>query len=129
MINISMATFIGFSTDGKVKPPFNLVDLDLVKQDLLNQLKTSKGERVMRPTYGSIIMESLMEPLDGLIIQDIEDDCIRIVNSDPRVSLINMNVASLEHTLRIEMYLQYKADLTEDVLIAEFDVDLEEENV
>jgi len=27
------------------------------------------------------------------------------------------------------MYLQYKADLTEDVLIAEFDVDLEEENV
>ncbi len=98
------------------------MDLDLVKQDILNQLKTSKGERVMRPNYGSIIMESLMEPLDGLIIQDIEDDCIRIVRGDPRVDLININVAALEHTLRVEMYLQYKADLTEDVLIAEFDV-------
>ena len=118
-----MATFIGFSTVGKAKPPFNLVDLDLVKQDILNQLKTSKGERVMRPNYGSIIMESLMEPLDGLIIQDIEDDCIRIVRGDPRVDLININVQALEHTLRVEMYLQYKADLTEDVLIAEFDVE------
>ena len=121
-----MATFIGFSTDGKTKPPFNLVDLDLVKQDILNQLKTSKGERVMRPNYGSIIKESLMNPLDALTIQDIEDDCIRIVNSDPRVSLINLNVAELEHTLRVEMYLQYKADLTEDVLIAEFDVNFNE---
>ncbi len=121
-----MATFIGFSTDGKTKPPFNLVDLDLVKQDILNQLKTSKGERVMRPNYGSIIKESLMNPLDALTIQDIEDDCIRIVNNDPRVSLINLNVADLEHTLRVEMYLQYKADLTEDVLIAEFDVNFNE---
>tara|TARA_B100001057_G_scaffold64064_1_gene57678 strand:+ start:1271 stop:1645 length:375 start_codon:yes stop_codon:yes gene_type:complete len=121
-----MATFIGFSTDGKTKPPFSLVDLDLVKQDILNQLKTSKGERVMRPNYGSIIKESLMNPLDALTIQDIEDDCIRIVNNDPRVSLINLNVADLEHTLRVEMYLQYKADLTEDVLIAEFDVNFNE---
>ena len=121
-----MATFIGFSTDGKTKPPFSLVDLDLVKQDILNQLKTSKGERVMRPNYGSIIKESLMNPLDALTIQDIEDDCIRIVNNDPRVSLINLNVADLEHTLRVEMYLQYKADLTEDVLIAEFDVNFYE---
>ncbi len=117
-----MATFIGFSTEGKVKPPYSLVDLDLVKQDILNHLKTSKGERVMRPDYGSIIKESLMEPLDGLIVQDIRDDCQRIIANDPRVELIDINVASLEHTIRIEMYLQYKADLTEDVLIAEFDV-------
>ena len=102
------------------------MDLDLVKQDILNQLKTSKGERVMRPNYGSIIKERLMNPLDALTIQDIEDDCIRIVNNDPRVSLINLNVADLEHTLRVEMYLQYKADLTEDVLIAEFDVNFNE---
>ena len=121
-----MATFIGFTTDGKTKPPFSIVDLDLVKQDILNQLKTSKGERVMRPNYGSIIKESLMNPLDPLTVQDIEDDCIRIVNSDPRVSLINLNVAELEHTLRVEMYLQFKADLTEDVLIAEFDVNFNE---
>lgn len=121
-----MATFIGFTTEGKTKPPFTLVDLDLVKQDILNQLKTTKGERVMRPNYGSIIKESLMNPLDPLTIQDIEDDCIRIVNSDPRVTLINLNVADLEHTLRVEMYLQYKADLTEDVLIAEFDVNFNE---
>lgn len=124
-----MATFIGFSTDGKVKPPFNLVDLDLVKQDILNQLKTSKGERVMRPNYGSIIKESLMNPLDALTRQDIEDDCVRIVNGDPRVNLINLSVEELEHTLRVEMYLEYKADLSRDALIAEFDFDFDGEDV
>lgn len=122
-----MATFIGFSTAGKVKPPYSLVDLDLVKQDLLNHLNTSKGERVMRPNYGSIIRESLMEPLDGLIIQDIKDDCTRIVGNDPRVELLDISVATMEHSLRVEMYLQYKADLSQDVLIAEFDVFNEEE--
>ena len=124
-----MATFIGFSTDGKVKPPYSLVDLDLVKQDLLNQLKTSKGERVMRPNYGSIIKESLMQPLDALTRQDIEDDCVRIVNGDPRVNLISLTVEELEHTLRLEMYLEYKADLSRDALIAEFDFDFDGENV
>tara|TARA_B100000925_G_C21857057_1_gene408304 strand:- start:404 stop:778 length:375 start_codon:yes stop_codon:yes gene_type:complete len=123
-----MATFIGFSTDGKVKPPFNLVDLDLVKQDILNQLKTSKGERVMRPNYGSIIKESLMQPLDALTRQDIEDDCIRIVKGDPRVDLINLTVEELEHTLRVEMYLEYKADLSKDALIAEFDFEFDGED-
>ncbi len=82
----------------------------------------------MRPNYGSIIKESLMQPLDALTRQDIEDDCIRIVNGDPRVDLINLTVEELEHTLRVEMYLEYKADLSKDALIAEFDFEFDGED-
>ena len=111
-----MATFIGFSTDNKQKPPYTLTDLDLVKQDLLNHFLTRKGERVMRPNFGSIIHDILMEPFDNLTKQDIEDECVNIVGNDPRVDLISTNVENSDHFLKVELYLQYKVDQSEDVL-------------
>ena len=111
-----MATFIGFSPDNKQKPPYTLTDLDLVKQDLLNHFLTRKGERVMRPNFGSIIHDILMEPFDNLTKQDIEDECVNIVGNDPRVDLISTNVENSDHFLKVELYLQYKVDQSEDVL-------------
>lgn len=111
-----MATFIGFSTDNKQKPPYTLTDLDLVKQDLLNHFLTRKGERVMRPNFGSIIHDILMEPFDNLTRQDIEDECVNIVGNDPRVDLISTKVENSDHFLKVELYLQYKVDQSEDVL-------------
>ena len=111
-----MATFIGFSTDNKQKPPYTLTDLDLVKQDLLNHFLTRKVERVMRPNFGSIIHDILMEPFDNLTKQDIEDECVNIVGNDPRVDLISTNVENSDHFLKVELYLQYKVDQSEDVL-------------
>jgi phage baseplate assembly protein W len=111
-----MATFIGFSTDNKQKPPYTLTDLDLVKQDLLNHFLTRKGERVMRPNFGSIIHDVLMEPFDNLTKQDIEDECLNIVGNDPRVDLISTKVENSDHFLKVELYLQYKVDQSEDVL-------------
>jgi phage baseplate assembly protein W len=111
-----MATFIGFSTDSKKKPPYTLTDLDLVKQDLLNHFLTRKGERVMRPNFGSTIHDMLMEPFDNLTKQDIEDECRNIVENDPRVDLLDMNIENADHMLKVELYLQYKVDQSKDVL-------------
>ncbi len=58
-----MATiFRGFSTVDKVKAPFALSDMDLVKRDLLNEFNNRKGERVMRQNFGCIVWELLMNP-------------------------------------------------------------------
>ncbi len=116
-----MATFIGFSTDNNIKPPYTLTDLDLVKQDLLNHFLTRKGERVMRPKFGSILYDVLMEPFDNLTQQDIEDECRTIVDNDPRVDLISTNVESSDHFLKVELYLQYKVDQSKDVLEVRLD--------
>ena len=116
-----MATFKGFSTVNRNGPPFNLEDLELVKQDILNQLKTSKGERVMLPEFGSIIHDLLMEPLTEATIGFVKDDVTDIVNQDPRVNLLNLNVSAMDNTLRCEIHLEYKPDLTEDILVAEFE--------
>ena len=60
---------------------------------------TRKGERVMMPTYGSIIHELVFEPLTSDIKQIIEDDLTEIVNDDPRVILKSINLSESEHTV------------------------------
>ena len=59
-----MAKIKGLSTVDKVRAPYTLVDSALVKRDLLNTFYTKKGERLMRPNYGSIIWDLLMNPED-----------------------------------------------------------------
>ena len=68
--------FKGFSTADKIRAPYTLVDSELVKRDLLNQLYTKKGERVMRPEYGTIIYDLLMDPnipeLEEIVKEEIK---------------------------------------------------------
>ena len=74
MINNNLATiFRGFSTVDNIRAPYSLYDDDLVKRDLLNEFQTRKGERLMRPDFGSIIHDLLMEPEDTFTETEIED--------------------------------------------------------
>lgn len=116
-----MATiFRGFSTVDKVKAPFSLSDMDLVKRDLLNEFNTRKGERVMRPNFGCIIWELLMNPEDSFTESDIRDDIKRIIDKDTRVQLINTSLFTDNHTVRAEIELRYVILNSEDTLYLEF---------
>ena len=56
-----MATiFKGFSTIDKIRAPYSLFDQELIKRDLLNEFQTRRGERLMKPNFGSIIHDLLM---------------------------------------------------------------------
>ncbi len=70
----------------------------------------------MRPNFGSIIHDILMEPFDDFTKQDVEDECKQIVENDPRVELIDMNVENSDHFLKVELYLEYNVDQSRDVL-------------
>ena len=62
-----MATiFKGFSTVDKIRAPYSLFDQELIKRDLLNEFQTRRGERLMKPNFGSIIHDLLMEPEDTI---------------------------------------------------------------
>ena len=116
-----MATiFRGFSTVDKVKAPFSLSDMDLVKRDLLNEFNTRKGERVMRPNFGCIVWELLMNPEDSFTESDIKDDIKRIIDKDTRVQLINTSLFTDNHTVRAEVELRYVILNSEDTLYLEF---------
>ena len=121
-----MARLLGFSTVDKVKAPYSLVDGDVIVRDLLNEFYTKKGERLMRPNFGSVIWDLLMNPntrdLENLVRKDIE----RIIDKDPRAELLDLRIAVLEQgskaSVKIQtvpygeentLYLEYKDDIIE----------------
>ena len=127
-INNSMAKFKGFSTVDRVRAPYTLVDSDLVKRDLLNEFYTRRGERVMRPEFGSIIWDIVMDPSTSKLEGQIRDDVKKILGRDPRVEHKNTAVYVLDHAIRVEilieilpagdveqLYLEYTREITEGI--------------
>ena len=116
-----MATlFKGFSTVDKNRAPYTLTDTDLIKRDLLNHFYTKKGERVMRPNFGSIIWDMLMEPETPTLEEDIKEDIKRIVYLDPRVTLEESILYINDQTIRAEVILRYYNIDQADTLFLEF---------
>jgi phage baseplate assembly protein W len=105
----------GFSSVANRGIETGLFDLDLIKQDLLNHFNTRIGERVARPTFGSIIWDLLFDPGDprteSLVIQDAQ----RIIGMEPRVRLLELvpfiSLDSHEISLNIRIQsVQYDMD-------------------
>lgn len=100
--------FIGFSTqEMQGKRGWSVTDIDLIKRDLLNEFLTRKGERVMMPTFGTIIWDLLFEPFTDNTKSAIIDDVTRIVGHDPRVRLQNVNVSTSVHGILVGIELKY----------------------
>ena len=121
-----MATiFKGFSTIDKIRAPYSLFDQELIKRDLLNEFHTRKGERLMKPNFGSIIHDLLMEPEDTITDDEIRDDITRICDKDPRVEVKDILIFTADHTVRAEVILKYVQTNNEDILFLEFISDTE----
>jgi phage baseplate assembly protein W len=112
--------FIGFNTVEQPNPPYSLTNLDLVKRDLLNQFYTPIGQRVMLPNFGTNIFNYLFEPFDQTTVNLITEDATRIVQSDPRVSLMSINIYQEGQTLTIQMVLQFQPESITDNLFVTF---------
>jgi phage baseplate assembly protein W len=95
----------GFSTVQNNNKGSSLYDFALVKQDIINNFNTRKGERLMKPNYGSIIWDLLMEPLTEDVRQILSDDIIAICNSDPRVTTTQIDLTEFDQGYLLELTL------------------------
>lgn len=98
----------GFSTVDPDNSNSRLYDFELVKQDILNQFRTRKGERVMNPNFGSIIWDLLMEPLTDEVREALNQDIVEICNSDPRVIPTRLDVTEYENGFILDITLVLK---------------------
>ena len=71
---------------------FKVLDVELVKLDLLNHIFTSRGSRVMMSTYGTSIPRLLFEPLDEEVLSILEDELREVFDADPRVELLTLDI-------------------------------------
>ena len=99
-------TYKGFSTLGSSKN-FRLTDFDLIKQDIFNHFNIRKGEKLMRPNFGTIIWNVLHEPFTEDLKSVITQDIRAIASYDPRVSFDNIIVTEYDQGIQIELQLRY----------------------
>ena len=87
-----MAYYRGYNTVDNIFGSTRLTEAQLVRRDILNHFNVNQGEAVMRPNFGTIIQSLVFEPLtpetQELIITEIK----RVVNSDPRVVMADMEL-------------------------------------
>jgi phage baseplate assembly protein W len=112
--------FVGFNTIGQPNPPYSLTNVDIVKRDINNQFATPMGSRVMLPNFGTRIYEYLFDPFDEYTKNAIIEDAVRVVQSDPRVSLVNIDVFQEDQALNIVMILLFKPESITDNMFVTF---------
>jgi phage baseplate assembly protein W len=104
---VSPKTYKGFSTVSAETENFALYDFQLIQQDLLNHFHVRQGERLMNPTFGTIIWDLLFEPLTDELKNLITDNVNQIINYDPRISASQVIVTQYESGIQIECTLTY----------------------
>ena len=118
---VTSKKYRGISTVNPNAGSFNLYDISLIKQDIVNHFHIRQGEKLENPTFGTIIWDLLFEPLtDGLrdaIIQNVTE----IINYDPRVSVDSVTVDSYESGIQIDCSLTYLTYSISETMRLKFD--------
>ena len=110
-----MAIYKGFSTANWLENRSLVIsDIETIKHDLQNHIFTRLGERVMQPGFGTRIPEMAFEPNDEATIKIIRDDVLTVINYDPRVELVSLEVLPIPDNNTIIVLVT--------VLYIEFDV-------
>lgn len=104
---IAPKMYKGFSTVSENTENFALYDFQLIQQDLLNHFYTRQGERLMNPTFGTVIWDLLFEPLTEEIKNVITENVNQIINYDPRINATQVTVTQYESGIQIECLLTY----------------------
>jgi len=112
--------FVGFNTVGQPNPPYSLTNVDIVKRDINNHFATPIGSRVMLPSFGTRIYEMLFDPFDEYTKNAIIEDAVRVVQSDPRVALQNIDVFQEDQALTVVMVLLFKPESITDSMFVTF---------
>ena len=117
-----MTIFKGFSTYNRTKR-YTLTDFNLVKQDIFNHFNIRKGEKLMRPEFGTSLWDLLFEPMGNEISSAIEQEVRQIVSTDPRVRLEKVIVDTYDNGINIAISLVFVPLNLGDVLYLKFDLE------
>jgi len=112
--------FVGFNTVGQPNPPYSMTNIDLVKRDILNQFATPMGARVMLPGFGTRIYDMLFDPFDEYTKNAIIEDAVRVVQDDPRVQFVSIDVFQSDHALTVALVLLFVPESITDSLFVTF---------
>lgn len=100
---------------------FNLYDINIIKQDIINHFHIRQGEKLENPNFGTIIWDVLFDPLTPDLQQAIIENVTEIVNYDPRVRVDSVTVDTYESGIQIECTLTYLTYSISESMRLQFD--------
>lgn len=113
-----MATFTGMSfpfRQGTTSFPETATDAELIRQSIMQILLTQKGERVMRPDFGSSVMRYIFENNTALLTQQVRMEVFSSISRwEPRVLVQNVEVERNDVEVTITIYFVLAATRQQD---------------
>jgi phage baseplate assembly protein W len=106
-MHIIMSIYRGYNTVNNNTTKVRLEDAELIKRDLLNHFNIRKGEKLMRPDFGTIIWDALFEPLTEDLRDAIVEDVLEIIKYDPRIVADRVLVDEYENGILVEATIRY----------------------
>lgn len=84
--------------------PARATDNELIRQSLVQIVSTSKGERVMRPDFGTNVINYIFDNNDDLLVELIRSDLFSAVGRyEPRVILTDVQVVRSDETVDVTL--------------------------
>jgi len=111
----------GTSTVNDQSKNFSLYDIELIKQDVLNQFSIRKGEKIYNPNFGSVIWDLIHEPLTESTTEILENDVRQVLRSDPRIIVENITIFEQEHGIQISIEINFKDYNQLETMVYSFD--------
>jgi phage baseplate assembly protein W len=71
---------------------FELFNIDVVNEDIINEIYTERGSRINMPTYGTRIPLLTFELNDKYTSDVIREDLETVIGNDPRVELVDLTI-------------------------------------
>ena len=80
---------------------FDIFNVKCIEEDLMNEIFTTRGERLYMPTYGTRIPILVFEPNDASTMDVIREDITTVMENDPRVVLNDLAVEQVPDSYTI----------------------------
>jgi len=99
--------------------------VELIKKNLLQLLRTSRGERFMLPNFGTNLKKYLFEPIDEFLFSKIKKELSTTIASyAPYVNLIDIDISSTDQNqFRSGIYINLICSLRDEDSVV-FEVNL-----
>lgn len=120
---VQSRAYRGISTTNPENTSFNLYDIALIKQDIINHFHIRVGERLENPEFGTIIWDVIFEPMTDSLRDAIANNVTDIINFDPRVSVEQVTVDTYESGIMVECTLTYLPYNISESMRMKFDED------
>ena len=113
-----MAYYKGFNTIDNTFSSVRTNDSELVKRDILNSFLILQGQKLMNPTYGSILTAMAWDPLTPELESVVLEEVKNVISREPRVTINDISLTSYKHGIQVAVSLNYvNSDLSEELFV------------